>query len=71
LVCFGVCRGLAQKYSETILRPRYGIAALIDEITTKLPHILVVEDDREICTLIARYLRANDYRVPRRPTRRT
>jgi len=30
---------------------------------TKLPHILVVEDDREISTLIARYLRANDYRV--------
>ncbi len=30
---------------------------------TKLPHILLVEDDREISTLIARYLRANDYRV--------
>ena len=30
---------------------------------TNLPHILVVEDDREISTLIARYLRANDYRV--------
>lgn len=30
---------------------------------SKLPQILVVEDDREISTLIARYLRANDYRV--------
>ena len=30
---------------------------------TKMPHILLVEDDREISTLIARYLRANDYRV--------
>jgi two-component system OmpR family response regulator len=27
------------------------------------PHILVVEDDREISTLVARYLRANDCRV--------
>lgn len=27
------------------------------------PHILVVEDDREISTLIARYLRGNDCRV--------
>jgi len=30
---------------------------------SKLPHILVVEDDREISALVARYLRANDYRV--------
>lgn len=30
---------------------------------SRLPHILVVEDDREISALIARYLRANDYRV--------
>jgi len=28
-----------------------------------LPHILVVEDDREISALVARYLRANDCRV--------
>jgi CheY-like chemotaxis protein len=27
------------------------------------PHILVVEDDREISALVARYLRANDCRV--------
>lgn len=27
------------------------------------PHILVVEDDREISALVARYLRANDHRV--------
>jgi len=27
------------------------------------PHILVVEDDRDISTLVARYLRANDCRV--------
>jgi two-component system, OmpR family, response regulator len=26
-------------------------------------HILVVEDDREICRLVSRYLRDNDYRV--------
>jgi two-component system OmpR family response regulator len=30
---------------------------------TKMPHILVVEDDRDISALVARYLRANDYRV--------
>jgi two-component system OmpR family response regulator len=30
---------------------------------TKPPHILVVEDDRDICGLVARYLRANDCRV--------
>lgn len=30
---------------------------------TKPPHILVVEDDRDICSLVARYLRANDCRV--------
>ena len=27
------------------------------------PHILVVEDDREISALVARYLRSNDCRV--------
>ena len=27
------------------------------------PHILVVEDDREISALVARYLKANDFRV--------
>ena len=27
------------------------------------PHILVVEDDREVSTLVARFLRANDMRV--------
>ncbi|HVZ51013.1 MAG TPA: response regulator [Pseudolabrys sp.] len=30
---------------------------------SKNPHILVVEDDRDISTLVARYLRANDCRV--------
>lgn len=30
---------------------------------SKPPHILVVEDDREISALVARYLRANDCRV--------
>ena len=30
---------------------------------TKLPHILVVEDDREICALVDRYLRSNECRV--------
>lgn len=30
---------------------------------TASPHILVVEDDREISSLVARYLRANDCRV--------
>jgi two-component system OmpR family response regulator len=31
------------------------------------PHILVIEDDREISALIARYLRDNDYRVTSAP----
>ncbi len=30
---------------------------------TKLPHILVVEDDRDISALVTRYLRSNDCRV--------
>lgn len=30
---------------------------------SKPPHILVIEDDREINTLVARYLRSNGYRV--------
>jgi two-component system, OmpR family, response regulator len=30
---------------------------------TKPPHILVIEDDREISALVARYLRSNDCRV--------
>lgn len=31
--------------------------------TPQSPHILIVEDDQEISKLVARYLRANDYRV--------
>ncbi|WP_430911980.1 response regulator [Methylobacterium sp. sgz302541] len=31
--------------------------------TSPTPHILLVEDDREISSLVARYLRANDCRV--------
>jgi two-component system OmpR family response regulator len=34
---------------------------------TNSPHILVVEDDREIRALVARYLRANDCRVTQAP----
>jgi two-component system OmpR family response regulator len=30
---------------------------------TKTPHILLVEDDREISTLVSRFLRNNDFRV--------
>jgi two-component system OmpR family response regulator len=57
---------MSQARSETFRNnflTRNGIVAAIDRKMTKLPHILVVEDDREISTLIARYLRANDYRV--------
>ena len=32
-------------------------------MTAPTPHILVVEDDREISALVARYLRGNDFRV--------
>lgn len=31
--------------------------------STTHPHILLVEDDREISALVARYLRANECRV--------
>lgn len=31
--------------------------------TVSSPHVLVVEDDREIRTLVARYLRSNEFRV--------
>ena len=37
--------------------------ALADSPMNKLPHILVVEDDRDISSLVARYLRANACRV--------
>jgi two-component system, OmpR family, response regulator len=30
---------------------------------SRTPHILVVEDDREIATLVSRFLRNNDFRV--------
>ncbi|KPH78855.1 response regulator [Bosea vaviloviae] len=30
---------------------------------TRTPHILIVEDDREIATLVSRFLRNNDFRV--------
>jgi two-component system OmpR family response regulator len=32
-------------------------------VTTHTPHILVVEDDREISTLVSRFLRTNELRV--------
>ncbi len=37
--------------------------AVTDSTMSKAPHILVVEDDRDISSLVARYLRANDCRV--------
>ena len=58
-----MCREPVQKYSETIRFNRSSMIAAIDRNMSKLPHILVVEDDREISALIARYLRANDCRV--------
>lgn len=58
-----MCREPAQKHSETIWFTRSSDIAAIDRNMSKLPHILVVEDDREISALIARYLRANDCRV--------
>lgn len=30
---------------------------------TRTPHILIVEDDREIATLVSRFLRNNDFRI--------
>ena len=41
----------------------FGLIAASRLIMTKLPHILVVVDDREISALVVRYLRSNDCRV--------
>ena len=40
-----------------------GMMAAVESEMSKPPHILVVEDDRDISALIARYLRANACRV--------
>ena len=46
------------------IRPFYFAIIVGSRLTmTKLPHILVVEDDRDISALVARYLRSNDCRV--------
>ena len=58
-----MCHEPVQKHSETIWFTLSSVIAAINRNMTKLPHILVVEDDREISALIARYLRSNDYRV--------
>ncbi len=44
----------------TLADPTYDTRAMTAPAT---PHILVVEDDREISALVARYLRGNDCRV--------
>jgi two-component system, OmpR family, response regulator len=56
-------RDRAQKHRETkfLVQARQNDAKRTG--MTPSPHILVVEDDREISRLITRYLRANDCRV--------
>jgi two-component system OmpR family response regulator len=58
-----VYRIARQKHSETIFPAAFCHHPLNPNQMTKQPHILVVEDDREISALIARYLRTNDCRV--------
>src|SRR4051794_23010758 len=61
--CFASFRVNGQKHSETKIPPPAHRLALTNRPMTTSPHILVVEDDREISSLITRYLRANDCRV--------
>lgn len=52
--------------SSRQIRPGAETAATLGTLTpmtTTQPHILLVEDDREISALVARYLRANECRV--------
>ncbi len=52
-----------QKHSETIFATGSGTITSTESLMKKPPHILLIEDDREISTLISRYLRSNDCRV--------
>jgi two-component system OmpR family response regulator len=58
-----MCRDPAQKHLETICSAHRSKRTGIPTKMARLPHILVVEDDRDISALVARYLRANDCRV--------
>jgi two-component system, OmpR family, response regulator len=58
-----VYRTRRQKHSETIFSDAVCHHRRNPNQMTKLPHILVVEDDREISGLVARYLRSNECRV--------
>jgi two-component system OmpR family response regulator len=58
-----VYRNPLQKHSETKFTAWSGTLAATESQMTKPPHILVVEDDREISALVARYLRSNECRV--------
>src|SRR3954466_4661684 len=48
-------RGVPMLMTQDTVRHKAGMAST--------PHILVVEDDREISALVAKYLRANECRV--------
>ena len=56
-------RSRRQKYSETNLFAVSATLAATESPMTESPHILIIEDDREIGSLVTRYLRANECRV--------
>jgi len=56
--CCLVLRGRREKYLETKILRRFSSEARV-RMATAPPNILVVEDDRETRTLIAKYLRTN------------
>jgi len=56
-------RSRLQKYSETNLFAVSATLAATESPMTESPHILIIEDDREIGSLVTRYLRANECRV--------
>src|SRR5258708_40046669 len=47
----------------TILLHRPGCAAIMASMAATLPHLLIVDDDREICALLTKFMVRHGYRA--------
>ena len=61
--CFQMFPFLARKHTETQFIPTHRQKCRMNERMSVRPHILIVEDDREIRDLVTRLLRSNGFRV--------
>ncbi len=62
LFCNGPFQGPALQHSVTKF-PGSGARVTYNRVMARSPHILIVDDDREIRDLVARFLAKHDYRV--------